>query len=93
MICELEKSGVHLSLSPSGELKAEGDPEGIKKCLPLIREHKTVLIAELRDRQEKKESSWWRVRFQNGGTLEVFTPSGDTRASILARVSKIGSDR
>jgi hypothetical protein len=47
LFLELEKNGVRLSVSSSGELKAKGNPETLKMFLPVIRESKSALIAEL----------------------------------------------
>jgi hypothetical protein len=80
MILELEKSGVHLSLSSTGELKAKGSTDAIKKSLPLIREHKAALITELRNAGK----SWrWLINFTGRDPMTVtFSPEA-SRAEVL----------
>jgi hypothetical protein len=98
MILELEKSGVHLSLSSTGELKAKGSTDAIKKCLPLIREHKAALIAELQpDRinaeQETALLAWLASIGENdivtiGEVIEACRRDADARAYFLGRASE-----
>jgi len=92
LFLELEKNGIRLSVSSSGELKVKGNPDTLKTFLPVIRENKPALIAELLEaeqlaRQEQEPggalSCWWRVTFPGSEVLEVFSPSGDTREGIL----------
>jgi hypothetical protein len=95
MILELEKLGVRLSLSSTGELKAKGSPDAIKKCLPLIREHKAALVAELQpDRisaeQETALLAWLAFIGENdivtpGEVIEACRRDADARAYFLGR--------
>ncbi|MCL2591582.1 MAG: hypothetical protein FWD67_12120 [Betaproteobacteria bacterium] len=86
LFLELQKAGVHLSVSPSGELKAKGNPETLRTFLPIIRENKDALIADMHEAFEERAaraehagvSYWWRVRFPDGVVKEVFTLSPDT---------------
>ncbi|MCL1860259.1 MAG: hypothetical protein FWG52_01815 [Proteobacteria bacterium] len=78
----LRESGISLSVSPSGGLTAKGKPELLCRFQPFIRENKAALLAELAQAEELF-STWWRLRFPDGGTLEVFSPSGHMRTSIL----------
>jgi hypothetical protein len=83
LLLELEKSGVYLSISSSGELRAEGDPEEVKKRLPLIRDHKATLIAELR--ASTPATSWrWRVEFPGRPSLTVSYSAEVIREEVLA---------
>ncbi len=40
--------GVRLALSPTGTIKASGDQAAVSRWIPLIREHKPGIVAELR---------------------------------------------
>jgi len=78
----LRESGISLSVSPSGELTAKGKPESLCRFQSFIRENKAALLAELAQAGELL-SYWWRLRFPDGGMLEVFSPSGNTLETIL----------
>jgi len=51
----LERAGIHLSVSSSGELKAKGKLKALHALLPTIRESKTALIAEMEAQREAFE--------------------------------------
>ena len=70
--------GVRLEITPRGSLCATGNREAVNRWLPMIRERRDGLIGEL-----LAFSSWWRLYLSGGGKLEVFSPSGHTRTSIL----------
>ena len=48
IIKQARADGVMLALSPAGSIKAVGNGEAVKRWLPVIREHKAELLAELR---------------------------------------------
>ena len=48
IIQKAQADGVTLVLSPSGTIKLAGDREAVNRWLPIIREHKDVLLSELR---------------------------------------------
>jgi len=79
----LRESGIRLSIYPSDELTAKGKPESLRRFQSFIRENKSALLAGLAQ-DEELLSSWWQLHFPDGGTLEVFSPSGNTRTSILS---------
>ena len=48
IIQQAQADGVTLALSPVGTIKAAGNGEAVNRWLPVIREHKAELLAELR---------------------------------------------
>ena len=48
IIQRAQADGVTLVLSPSGTIKAAGDREAVNRWLPIIREHKSEIVNELR---------------------------------------------
>ena len=48
IIKEAMADGVRLALSPAGTIKATGNGDAVERWLPLIREHKPGIVAELR---------------------------------------------
>lgn len=47
--------GVHLDLTPEGKLHYSGDPAMVTEWLPILREHKAAIVAELhRERRREK---------------------------------------
>ena len=70
--------GVRLEITPHGTLYVTGNHSAVNRWLPVIRERRDGLIEEL-----LAFSFWWRLHFSGGGVLEVFSPSGNTRAGIL----------
>jgi hypothetical protein len=48
IIKQAQADGVMLALSSSGSIKAVGNGEAVNRWLPVIREHKAELLAELR---------------------------------------------
>ncbi|MDR1227945.1 MAG: hypothetical protein LBK55_02835 [Azoarcus sp.] len=98
MILELEKLGVRLSLSSTGELKAKGSPDAVKKYLPLIRDHKADLITELQPDRISAEHetailAWLASIGENdivtlGEVIEACRRDADARAYFLGRASE-----
>jgi len=80
---ELERQGVHLSVSPSGELEAEGKPETLDRLLPSIRENKAALLSELLE--AKNEAFEERAAILE---YEAGFPRGE--AERLARAEQAG---
>ena len=48
IIKQAQADGVMLALSPTGSIKAVGNGVAVNRWLPVIREHKAELLAELR---------------------------------------------
>ncbi|MCL1860317.1 MAG: hypothetical protein FWG52_02105 [Proteobacteria bacterium] len=69
--------GVHVRLTASGTIKLSGRGDALERWAPVVKANKTELVRQL------SLSCWWRVRFADGGGLDVFTPSGDTQEGIL----------
>jgi hypothetical protein len=57
-----QADGVMLMLSPTGSIMAIGGDEAVCRWLPIIREHKPGLLAELRKTPEQREILAWLNR-------------------------------
>ncbi|MCL1860940.1 MAG: hypothetical protein FWG52_05325 [Proteobacteria bacterium] len=76
--------GVNVVLTDRGTVKLTGDDEAVERWIPVVRARKAELVEQL-SRQEQAGgavSCWWRVRFADGGALDVFSPSGNTLEGI-----------
>lgn len=58
LIAGAAADGLTLSLSPQGTIKAAGDAAAVERWAPVIRAHKTDLIAALAD----SEKAWRELR-------------------------------
>jgi hypothetical protein len=67
LILSLARSGVFLSLSDSGEIRAKGNAASIKARLPDIRAHKAEILAALQAR-----NSDWLVTLPDRDPVEVY---------------------
>lgn len=71
--------GVHLSLSTTGTIKVSGEQATVNRWLPIIREHKPVIVAELTQAANETaavESRGWLLHFAGGDPLEAwFAPA------------------
>ena len=55
LIQSADFDGIHLDLTPEGKLHYSGDPALIAEWLPILREHKSAIVAELhRERRHAK---------------------------------------
>ena len=55
LIQSADFDGIHLALTPEGKLHYSGDPALIAEWLPILRENKVAIVAELhRERRHKK---------------------------------------
>lgn len=77
----IQSDGVNLSLTPRGTIKLVGDEDAVARWTQPVREHKPELVEWLQARGAV--SYWWRVRFPDGSLRVYFSPSGDSRESIL----------
>jgi hypothetical protein len=66
IIREAIESGVDLSLTAAGTIKAHGDQAAVSRLAPLIREHRFAVVAALKVADEAMRSCWWRIRFKAG---------------------------
>lgn len=57
-----QADGVMLALSPTGSIMAIGSDEAVCRWLPIIREHKPELLADLRKPPEQREILAWLKR-------------------------------
>ena len=62
IVRQIQADGVHLALSPTGNIQAVGSSEAIRRWLPIIREHKPELLEELRKTPEEREILQWLSR-------------------------------
>jgi len=98
IIQQAQADGVTLALSPVGTIKAAGNGEAVNRWLPVIREHKAELLAELRAANdtayepltdpaaEARRQRVLRVLRDNpGGRYALVTDlESDPKAAILA---------
>lgn len=62
IIREALSEGVNLTLSPSGTIKATGQPAEVNRWLPLIREHKAGIVAALQEAANPPEPVFDQAR-------------------------------
>ena len=69
--------GVNLALSPMGEIEVTGDDATLDRWLPLIREHKSGIVAVLQEAANDTAPTVPVPATQDSDELFAFAPPGD----------------
>ncbi len=96
IIQSAKADGISLSLSASGAIKARGDQPKIARWTPVIREHKTAIIAALRVGAGNTPSviSWgWLIHYADREPVESYFTPVVTHAEVMKlRPDAIGAE-
>jgi hypothetical protein len=89
IIRQAQADGVKLALSHSGAIKAVGNEAAVNRWLPVIREHKTELLAALRAGNDCEAELRRLVR--NAGEYYAFTDADYALALEIALADPVAA--